>query len=222
MKKVFICLMAVAALTLTSCGGKNNENDVDQDEVSNSDCSNLDLDQTLTEALKAADDNDEEALAEHLSQAQAIIEDLQLNGEEEKAQEYAEKLQAWYEENKTLINKVAKNFDLSEIVDKATDVAGITEGKFKEAVQKAREENPDEVVDNLDQLQENVENLGEELATNGKEVVNDAKEKLNEKKEEIKNNPKAKEAVDKAKEKANEGKQKLGEKVNEGLGKIGL
>ena len=190
MKKVVLCLMAVAAMTLTSCGSKSNEN---ADGVENAEASELNIEQTLDDALTAAENNDEEALAERLTDLQSTIEELQLNGEEEKALQYAETLQKWYETNREKVEKVAKNFNLAEVVDKVTDVTGITEGKFQEVTQEAEEKLNSTVDEQVEAVKEDVQDAANQAKEQAKEQAQKAQE----------------EATKKAKEKANEAVNKL-------------
>ena len=201
MKKVVLCLMAVAAMTLTSCGSKSNEN---ADGVENAEASELNIEQTLDDALTAAENNDEEALAERLTDLQSTIEELQLNGEEEKALQYAETLQKWYETNREKVEKVAKNFNLAEVVDKVTDVTGITEGKFQEVTQEAEEKLNSTVDEQVEAVKEDVQDAANQAKEQAKEKVN---EEVNKAKEQAQKAQE--EATKKAKEKANEAVNKL-------------
>lgn len=201
MKKIFIAIAAVAAMTLASCGGQTaqgGENDTIDTVVVEE--SNVEEAQAEAEAIisELAADEDATTLAEKAAKAKAYIEQLIKNGDVEAAKAYASKIKQFVEENKAkfdnlkdgtttiteLINGVTTlPTNIKETAEAAAEAVNADANAAKEAVKAAAEAKANEVVEETKAAAEAKANEAvDKAASKANEAINkaaeDAKKKL--------------------------------------------
>ena len=194
MKKIFIAVMAIAAMTFAACdtktAGQSSDNDsiapIDTTVLEESSVIQADEDITaLTAALES--DNSEDAQVQ-LSKVQEYVQKLQAEGKIDEASAYLAKIQEFIANNEEKVNALTKdNSTLSAIVSAVKAIPTSAEAA--------------------------AEGVADDAANKAADIKEKANEKINEAKDAVKEkvNEKVNEEVEKAKEKANE---KLNEAAN--------
>ena len=205
MKKIFIAIAAVAAMTLASCGGQTAQGgDNDSTAIDSTVVEETGVNEAVTEAeavvssladqLKAGNS---EGLQSKIEEIKAYITELANNGKLEAAQAYAEKVQKFLDENKAQIDEYT-NGAASKVAAALASAGGIKEV---------------------------ASSLLNDVNTKANDAVEDAKNTATKAVEDAKAaaEAKANEAVENAKSKAYEEGKKAGEaakaKVNEAVDK---
>ncbi len=221
MKKIFIAIAAVAAMTFASCGNQTAQGEgtdsvaIDTTVVEETGVAEA---QTEAEAVVAGlaeqlNANNAEGLAQKVEAAKAYVQELVNSGKLEAAKVYAEKIQAFVDENKEKLDAITSgNSTISELISTVTALPS----SASEAVSGAAESAEGAANSAVDAAKSAVES-GKSAVNDAKdaakakanEVVNEAKTAAENKANEAVNDAKAKtnEAIDKA---ANEAKKKLG------------
>ena len=198
MKKVFLMLAAVAAMTIVSCGDKKG-NDANNDAAADSLVAEAqegdvqDPEQLGADLSKALEANDSEGLKGKIDAAKEWAKNLLAEGKGEKAKGILEKIQSF----------------LSENTDKVTSVIGDNQ-YVQGALDFVKGLNADEAIQKLGGI------VGvEDVANTAKDAANAVTEKAEEGVNKVKEA--VAEPVEKAKEKADEVKQDLADKGNEAI-----
>lgn len=120
MKKVFLLLAAVAAMTFVSCGNTTNNNDgIDSTAVEIVEDPSADFEAVKTSLLEQLQAGDASAFQEKLAQAQAYIQELINSGKLDVAKEYAAKLQQFIADNKESIQQMTgDNETINGLIEK--------------------------------------------------------------------------------------------------------
>lgn len=182
MKKVFLTMFAISALTLTSCNNstKKATSEVDTTAVAN-DATNT-TDDLLTKLQDQIKSKDANAIQESLTAIQAKYAELLKSGKLEEAKAYLAKAQSFIQEHSEQITTITGgNETIKSLVNGINNIPTNTE----------------EVVD---KVKESLQNSAEETKNAATEKVNDAAAKVND--AASKANEKASEAAAKVNEKA--------------------
>lgn len=179
MKKMFVIVMAVAAVAFTACTGGNKEAEAtDETEVAAVDQELTDNIDELDAALEAEDGD---AVQQSIEAFKAKIAELIAQGKTELAQQWSEKLQQFVEENKAKIEALSPELAtvaqsaVSEVVSKVAALPAAAVETANEAADAAKGAAAD-AVDAANQAVENTKAAAEEAAT---QAVDDAKQKAN-------------------------------------------
>ncbi len=185
MKKIIICMFAVAALVVTSCGNKS---DAETDAAS-----------AVTELQTKLEANDAEGFSELVTKSQEAIESLMKEGKIDEAKAYAESLQNFINENaETIKNVTGNNETVNSIVDAIQNIpTGFTGtlDEAKENLQNAAQEVGEGAKGALEELKEEAIAERDKYKNQAKEAAEEAKQKVNDA---------ANQAVEDAKQKAND------------------
>lgn len=208
MKKVILMLVAVAGLTLASCGGNQTS------EVSTAD----DAISTLSEKLQAGD---AQAVQSTIEEVQNYIAELQASGKTEEAKTYVAKLQEWLDTNAEQVqNVVGDNATVNSVISaiKAipTDVASEATDAATDAVEDLQQAGSD-----LKQAGEDLQDVAE---AKGKAVKDAVDSKAKAVKDAVDAAPAAgKQAVEQAKQDAEKsGKDAVNKAIDNAAGKLKL
>lgn len=209
MKKIFLMMAAVAALSFTSCGNKAAQTEAPADETEVVDLENATA--ALAEQLEAGDVN---KFQEALEAAKQKVTEL-LTNNPEVAKEYLDKVQTFLKENADKVKAVVGD---NAVVQ--TAVAALTDTPAENIINglksqlDATGEAGQAVVDNA---VEQVNATGEELKQAIQDKAGELKQAANDKVEEGK-----KAANDKVNEAANKVNEKVNEAASHAAKKLGL
>lgn len=248
MKKMFLMLVAVAGMVMTSCDGcKKDAEKAAKDgaekieEIANEGAEAVDaatLDDELAKGLEA---NDGEGLKGKIDQAKAFASQLLSEGKGEEAKGIIEKIQNFLSENADKVKSVigdneyvqgaldwVKGVNAGELVDKAKDALGVDDAAAAgEAAKEAVADKAAASADAVKAAPEAAKEAAQGAVEAGKEAVDAAAEKGNaaieSAKEAVKAAPEAaKEAAAEAVEKGKEAvKEAAKDAVDKGIEKVG-
>ncbi len=197
MKKILLCSLMLATLTLVSCGDKTSSNGV--------------LNDSVMSAMKTKlEENDADGFSAAITQTQQAIEKLIREGKFEEAQECARTMQEFIINNAETIKSVAgeDNELVNSIIETITNVP--------EGMDGSAEDLKEEAIDVANQIVEDAKQKANDAVEDAKQKVNDAfedaKQKVNEAIEDAEQ--KANDAADQAVEDA---KQMAADKLKEKL-----
>jgi uncharacterized protein YaaQ len=121
MRKLMTVAMGFAAMLLASCAGSTTEN--------NNASVEADVQEKMETILSGIESNDVDAVVATLEETKEKVEELLAEGKIEEAQEYAEQIKAFYEENVEQFEEVvAGSATISELVKTVTSVPTEVEG----------------------------------------------------------------------------------------------
>lgn len=243
MRKVILSIMAVAAISFSSCGNKT-ENGADVDSTANEveavadsvETAEAEVENVISDLAAGLESSDKAAVETKVAEAQGKIAQLIEEGKLDQAKAYAEKIQNFIKENKDKLNATgstlvssfvssAEKLDLNNIEASAKDwastvkaVAGDAGSKAVSDVEGAAKDAAQAVAGEAGQKVQDAVNKVEDA----KAKVDAAKAKAEEVKQKIDNAPEAvKKAAEDAKNKAKEDlKNKANEEVSKGLNKL--
>ena len=213
MKKIFIAIIAVAAMSFASCGNstkQGGENDtidtavVEEDGVAEAQTKAEEIVAGLMEKLEA---NDATSLSEKVAEAKAYVEELIGQGKLEAAKIYAEKIQGFIDANKDKLEAISANG--TETISSLLSAVTALPTSASEALNGAAEA----ATESANEAVENVKDAAANAVNNAKSAVED---KANEAVENAKS--KANEAVENAKSKAGEAVDNAAKDVKKSLG----
>lgn len=236
MRKVILSIMAVAAISFSSCGNKT-ENGADVDSTANEveavadsvETAEAEVENVISDLVAGLESSDKATVETKVAEAQGKIAQLIEEGKLDQAKAYAEKIQNFIKENKDKLNATgstlvssfvssAEKLDLNNIEASAKDWASTVKAVAGEAGSKA-------VSDVEGAAKGAAQAVAGEAGQKVQDAVNkveDAKAKAEEVKQKIDNAPEAvKKAAEDAKNKAKEDlKNKANEEVSKGLNKL--
>lgn len=243
MRKVILSIMAVAAISFSSCGNKT-ENGADVDSTANEveavadsvETAEAEVENVISDLAAGLESSDKATVETKVAEAQGKIAQLIEEGKLDQAKAYAEKIQNFIKENKDKLNATgstlvssfvssAEKLDLNNIEASAKDwastvkaVAGDAGSKAVSDVEGAAKDAAQAVSGEAGQKVQDAVNKVEDA----KAKVDAAKAKAEEVKQKIDNAPEAvKKAAEDAKNKAKEDlKNKANEEVSKGLNKL--
>lgn len=243
MRKVILSIMAVAAISFSSCGNKT-ENGADVDSTANEveavadsvETAEAEVENVISDLAAGLESSDKATVETKVAEAQGKIAQLIEEGKLDQAKAYAEKIQNFIKENKDKLNATgsslvssfvssAEKLDLNNLEASAKDwastvkaVAGDAGSKAVSDVEGAAKDAAQAVAGEAGQKVQDAVNKVEDA----KAKVDAAKAKAEEVKQKIDNAPEAvKKAAEDAKNKAKEDlKNKANEEVNKGLNKL--
>lgn len=243
MRKVILSIMAVAAISFSSCGNKT-ENGGDVDSTANEveavadsvETAEAEVENVISDLAAGLESSDKATVETKVAEAQGKIAQLIEEGKLDQAKAYAEKIQNFIKENKDKLNATgstlvssfvssAEKLDLNNIEASAKDwastvkaVAGEAGSKAVSDVEGAAKGAAQAVAGEAGQKVQDAVNKVEDA----KAKVDAAKAKAEEAKQKIDNAPEAvKKAAEDAKNKAKEDlKNKANEEVSKGLNKL--
>lgn len=243
MRKVILSIMAVAAISFSSCGNKT-ENGADVDSTANEveavadsvETAEAEVENVISDLAAGLESSDKATVETKVAEAQGKIAQLIEEGKLDQAKAYAEKIQNFIKENKDKLNATgsslvssfvssAEKLDLNNIEASAKDwastvkaVAGDAGSKAVSDVEGAAKDAAQAVAGEAGQKVQDAVNKVEDA----KAKVDAAKAKAEEVKQKIDNAPEAvKKAAEDAKNKAKEDlKNKANEEVSKGLNKL--
>lgn len=179
MKKMFVIVMAIAAVTFTACTGGNKEAEATEEtEVAVVDQELTDNIDELDAALEAEDGD---AVQQSIEAFKAKIAEFIAAGKTELAQQWSEKLQQFVEEHKAKLEALSPEIAtvaqsaVSEVISKVAAVPTAAVETANEAVDAAKDAAAG-AVDAANQAVEDTKAAAEEAAT---KAVDDAKQKAN-------------------------------------------
>lgn len=192
MKKIFIAIAALTALTFASCGnttGQNGENDSIQiDSITIEEVGVVEAEEQaeaivaqLTAQIKA---NNSEGLAQKIEEAKQYIQTLIDEDKLEAADVYKERIKTFIEENKEKIANLPSSADeiinsFAEVlnIDKSTieDIKAAAEEKLNNASEEAKDKAKSAVKDAASQAAEEIKSKAYEA---GKKAGEDVKKHL--------------------------------------------
>ncbi len=223
MKKVFLMLAAVAAMTFTACGDKkkadeNNAAAADSIVAEAQEGDIQDPEQLGADLTKAMEANDGEGLKGKIDAAKEWAQNLLKEGKGEQAKGILEKIQSFLSENADKVTSVigdnqyvqgaldwVKSVDAGDLINKAGEALGV-EGAAEQAGAAAAAAG--------EQIKETANQAKEAIQNN--EAVQAAQEKVEEVKDDVVK--KGNEAVEAAKEEVGKA---VDDAVNKGLEKVG-
>ena len=167
--------MGFAAMLLVSCAGSTTE--------SNNASVEADVQEKMETILSGIESNDVDAVVATLEETKEKVEELLAEGKIEEAQEYAEQIKAFYEENVEQFEEVvAGSATISELVKTVTSVPTEVEGAVDAATDyvqdkvDAAEDKAAEVKDAIEAAPEAVKDAAEAKAEEVKEEAKAAAE----------------------------------------------
>ncbi len=178
MKKIIVCMFAVAAIALTSCGNKASVESVENDAQS-----------AVTELKEKLEANDTEGFNAIVSKTQETIESLIKEGKVDEAKDYAESLKSFIDENaETIKNVVGSDDAVSTIVDAINDIPTGLQGtadevkedledaakKVGDDVKEAFEDLKDEAIAERDKYKIQAEEAAQKAVEDAKQKASDA------------------------------------------------
>lgn len=194
MKKVFVLVCAMAALTFTSCNSGSTSNDVECDSVSveaEVDSIGAEADEQIESLSALVDIEDADGLKTKIEEIKGNIQKLIDEGKVEEAQKYSAAFKQFVDANKEKINSVSPT--LGEIATNAANHADEISNAAVAAVGAA-----------VDGAKETAVNTKDEVVAAGKAKVQETRDAAN---------AKIQEAQDKAVEKVQDAQNKAAEKV---------
>ena len=175
MRKLMTVAMGFAAMLLASCAGSTTEN--------NNASVEADVQEKMETILSGIESNDVDAVVATLEETKEKVEELLAEGKIEEAQEYAEQIKAFYEENVEQFEEVvAGSATISELVKTVTSVPTEVEGAVDAATDyvqdkvDAAEDKAAEVKDAIEAAPEAVKDAAEAKAEEVKEEAKAAAE----------------------------------------------
>lgn len=211
MKKIFIAIAAVAAMTFASCGGnttQGGENDsIPADSVVLEEVGVADAEANAEAAISSLADklkvSDVDGITKKIAEVQAYIQELINTGKLAAANVYVEKLQSFINENEEKLSALSADGtnSVKDLLGKVTALTSGAEslaGNVQEAADGAKAAVDDAVENAKAKAQEKVEEAKAKAEEKAAQAVEDAKAKAQEA---------GKKAIDDA---ANEAKKKLG------------
>ena len=175
MRKLMTVAMGFAAMLLVSCAGSTTE--------SNNASVEADVQEKMETILSGIESNDVDAVVATLEETKEKVEELLAEGKIEEAQEYAEQIKAFYEENVEQFEEVvAGSATISELVKTVTSVPTEVEGAVDAATDyvqdkvDAAEDKAAEVKDAIEAAPEAVKDAAEAKAEEVKEEAKAAAE----------------------------------------------
>lgn len=175
MRKLMTAAMGFAAMLLVSCAGSTTE--------SNNASVEADVQEKMETILSGIESNDVDAVVATLEETKEKVEELLAEGKIEEAQEYAEQIKAFYEENVEQFEEVvAGSATISELVKTVTSVPTEVEGAVDAATDyvqdkvDAAEDKAAEVKDAIEAAPEAVKDAAEAKAEEVKEEAKAAAE----------------------------------------------
>lgn len=250
MRKVILSIMAVAAISFTSCGNKT-ENGGDADSTANeveavadsAETAEADVENVISDLAAGLESSDKATVETKVAEAQGKIAKLVEQGKLDEAKTYAEKIQNFVKENKdkltatgsTLISSFvssAEKLDLNNLEASAKDwastvkaVAGESGAKAISDVEGAAKDAAQAVAGEAGQKVQDAVNKAQDVKAkvdDAKAKVDAAKAKVDDVKQKIDNAPEsAKKAVEDAKNKAKEDlKNKANEQISKGINSL--
>ena len=244
MKKMFLMLVAVAGMVLTSCDSCNKDANKAKDaaqegaekieEIANEGAEAVDAATLGDELAKGLEASDGEGLKGKIDQAKAYATQLLQDGKGEEAKGIIEKIQSFLSENADKVKSVigdneyvqgaidwVKGVDAGALVDKAKDALGVESAG--EAVDAAKDAAADKAAAAAEAVKaapakavEAAEAVKDAAVEKGNEAIESAKEAVKEAPEAVKEA--AKEAVEKGKEAV---KDAAKDAVDKGIEKVG-
>ena len=181
MKKIFLAIMAVAAITFSACGGTaKGGSETDSIAAVATEKANEAISE-LSTAIESASAEDAKSV---LTKAKDYITQLQKEGKIEEAKTYLVKVQKYIAENEETINEFAAgNETISNIVATikaipadALDVANNIAVDTEAAVEEAKEAGSEAIEEAEEQVKEAVEDAEEKAKEAANEVVDKAAE----------------------------------------------
>lgn len=178
MKKIVIAVMAIGALTFSSCNNSTKKSD-----------SNIDTTQVVGSATNSADDllsqlqaqlnsKDANAIQTTLGMIQAKYAELLQSGKLEEAKAYLTTVQSFIKEHADQISSAAGgNTVVTSLVDKISNIPSSTE----EAVKSAKDNLKESASKASENAKESVEEKVEETKNAAKEKINNAADKVSKK-----------------------------------------
>lgn len=171
MRKLMTVAMGFAAMLLASCAGSTTE--------SNNASVEADVQEKMETILSGIESNDVDAVVATLEETKEKVEELLAEGKIEEAQEYAEQIKAFYEENVEQFEEVvAGSATISELVKTVTSVPTEVEGAVDAAA--------DYVQDKVDAAEEKAAEVKDAIEAAPEAVKDAAEAKVEEVKEEAK------------------------------------
>lgn len=175
MRKLMTVAMGFAAMLLASCAGSTTEG--------NNASVEADVQEKMETILSGIESNDVDAVVATLEETKEKVEELLAEGKIEEAQEYAEQIKAFYEENVEQFEEVvAGSATISELVKTVTSVPTEVEGAVDAAADyvqdkvDAAEDKAAEVKDAIEAAPEAVKDAAEAKAEEVKEEAKAAAE----------------------------------------------
>lgn len=188
-------VMAVAAISLTSCGNKSAQNAAPADETEVS--STIEAAKSLTEELKEKiASGDSEAIGATIQSAVEKLAELVAQGDNETAKQYQEKIKAFVDENAEKIKEVTGGDEaVSKIIDsfvnvpvKVEDAIDDAGDAIKDGAEQAVEDAKDAAAEKVDEAKQAAAEKVDEAKQAAAEKVDEAKQAAAEKAEEAKEN----------------------------------
>lgn len=178
MKKFFIMAMAVAAISFTSCGNKNQSAaPADETEVSTT----LEAAKGVVDQLKEKiDAGDSQAIGEAVQTAVNKLAEMVAKGDTEAAKQYQEQIKSFVEENAEKIKEATGGDEaVSKLIDSFVNVPV----KAEEAVEDAKEAAEEKVEDAKEAVEQKIEDAKKEAADKVEEAKDAAAKKVEEAKD---------------------------------------
>ena len=179
MKKIFVLVAAVAAMTFVSCGNTSNNNEgVDSTLVEVIEDESADFEGMKAGLLEQLQAGDASAFQEKLAQVQAYIQELINGGKLEVAQQYAQQLKQFISDNKETIEQLTGNNEtISGLIEKIealpTDALDALKGAASD-MEDAAKGAVDDVKDAAADVAKNAKDAATDAANN---AVDQAKDK---------------------------------------------
>ena len=178
MKKFFIMAMAVAAISFTSCGNKNQSAaPTDETEVSTT----LEAAKGVVDQLKEKiEAGDSQAIGEAVQTAVNKLAEMVAKGDTEAAKQYQEQIKSFVEENAEKIKEATGGDEaVSKLIDSFVNVPV----KAEEAVEDAKEAAEEKVEDAKEAVEQKIEDAKKEAADKVEEAKEAAAKKVEEAKD---------------------------------------
>lgn len=249
MRKVILSIMAVAAISFTSCGDKATTNATDKDSLDAVEATDSNtvavptVEQAISDITESLEAGDKAALETKVEAAQAAVASLVQDGKLDEAKAYAEKIQNFVKANKeklaatgsALVSSFVEttekmNLDNLEATAKdwASAVKSAAEGSGQQVmsdVEGAVKDAASDVTGKAEEVKDKAQaakQAAEDEAAKLKAKADEARAKAADAKAKVENAPQqAKEAAQQAVDKAKQdARNKVNEEVNKGLNKV--
>ncbi len=187
MKKIFIPVVAILAVSFAACGGSTNPS---SETISIEESIILDDSADITETLtEKIENNDTTGFSEMTVLINNKIQELYAKGDTAGAKAYIEKIKTFVEDNQDKLEQMNQSSSFNNVVDKAKELPS--------------------------EIKKETEQTASDIKTKVKDVTEQATAKTEEKVEEVKG--KAAEKVDNAKKKIEETAEKATQKTDEAV-----
>lgn len=221
MKKIFIAIAAISAMTFASCGGSTTAGSdtdslaLDEDSIEvpvieeeGVQAAQVEAEALISEMASQVESGNASTIATKMAEAEAYISKLAQEGKTEAVKAYVAKLKEFAEQNQDKLSELKVNG--AESVSSLLSTVTSLSAENQEAIQQA-----------ADQLKEAYGDKAEDLKSAAKDKADELKQAAKDKANEAVENAKSK-AAEEAKKAGEDAKKKVDDAINDAKSKLGF